>query len=293
MSSRVTDGVVDSHVHLLPPRLATKVRAAFEAHGGAALAYDDDPHALLADLAAQGVIAAWVLPYAHKPGVSEWLVPATAAHLEVLRAAGTGVELVRGATLHPRGDDPAGVLRTAVEEHGARVLKLHCSVGGFHLDDPVLDTIWTACSTWRLPVVAHAAYPAVGATLRALERYPNLYADLTPVVARVPDPGAEALAHRDVCCSVPTRPTPATGSAPCWHGWSARGSRRQPATRSSAATRAACWPGSVSDDGGRAQPGSWPCSAELVAVLSRARGGAQPSSWPGSRRSCRCTRETG
>ena len=232
MSEQVVHDAVDSHVHLLPPRLARKVRAAFDAHGGAPLAYDTDPYALLADLERVGVTAAWALPYAHKPGVSEWLVPATAAHLDELRAAhatpGRGIELVLGATVHPGDDDPVAVLHSAVEEHGARVLKLHCSVGGYQLDDPALAGVWEACAAWRLPViahvgkhvggtsgdhdlleveavaerhpelpliVAHAAHPAVGATLRTMERYPNVHADLTPVVTEVPELGTEALLH--------------------------------------------------------------------------------------------------
>jgi uncharacterized protein len=212
--------VVDAHVHLLPPRLAARVRRIFDDHLPGCLAYDTpDPDAVLTDLEVAGVGTAWVLPYAHAPGVADWLVPATAAHVSNLRAAHPSVALVLAATVHPGDDDPAAVVREAVVRHGARALKLHCAVGGFTADDPRLEPVWATCAELALPVVlhagkhaagvsadpdleevdhvaarfpgvplivAHAALPAVDATLRLLDRHPNVYADLTPVVATTP-----------------------------------------------------------------------------------------------------------
>jgi uncharacterized protein len=212
--------VVDAHLHLLPPRLAARVRQVFDAHLPGCLAYDTpDPDAVLTDLEVAGVGTAWVLPYAHAPGVAEWLVPATAAHVGDLRAAHPSVDLVLAATVHPGDDDPAAIVREAVVSHGARALKLHCAVGGFPADDPRLDPVWATCAELALPVVlhagkhaagvgeardlrevddvatrfpdlalvvAHTALPAVDATLRLLDRHPNLHADLTPVVATTP-----------------------------------------------------------------------------------------------------------
>lgn len=213
--------VVDTHVHLLPPRLAARVRGVFDLYLPGQLAYATiDPQAVLADLATAGAGAAWVLPYAHAPGVASWLLPATAEHLEDLRSGDHGVELVLGASVHPGDDDPAAVVTDAVTRLGARVLKLHCAVGGFRADDRRLDPVWSVCSELGLPavvhagkhpagvsddpgdldeiddvasrfpelalIVAHAAHPAVAATLALFDRHPNVYADLTPVVAEVP-----------------------------------------------------------------------------------------------------------
>jgi uncharacterized protein len=212
--------VVDAHVHLLPARLAARVRRVFDVHLPGCLAYPTpDPHAVLADLTAAGVGTAWVLPYAHAPGVADWLVPDTAAHVAELRAAHPSVALVLAATVHPADDDPAAIVREAVVRHGARALKLHCAVGDFAADDRRLDPVWASCVELALPVVlhagkhaagvsddpdlrevgdvatrfpdlplivAHAALPAVEATLRLLDRHPNVHADLTPVVATTP-----------------------------------------------------------------------------------------------------------
>jgi uncharacterized protein len=214
------DEVVDAHVHLLPPRLAARVRRVFDAHLPGLLAYaTPDPEPVLADLAAAGARAAWVLPYAHAPGVASWLLPATAAHVAHLGDGGHGVELVVGASVHPGDGDPATVVEDAVTRLGARVLKLHCAVGGYRPDDPRLDPVWAFCAELRLPVVvhtgshpagigdaddlpevdavatrfpelrlivAHTALPATTAALSLLERHANVHADLTPVVAATP-----------------------------------------------------------------------------------------------------------
>ncbi|MEX1178788.1 MAG: amidohydrolase family protein [Nitriliruptor sp.] len=219
--------LVDAHVHLLPPRLAARVRRVFDEHLPGQLAYaTPDADAVLDDLAGAGVGAAWVLPYAHAPGVAEWLVPATAEHVATLAVAHPDVDLVLGATVHP--GDPAGAtaVHDAVHKHGARVLKLHCAVGGFAGDDRRLDPVLALCSALSLPIVlhvgkhaagtsaapdlgevdrvatrfpdlplivAHTALPAIEATLALLERHPNLHADLTPVVAATPELSDEQL----------------------------------------------------------------------------------------------------
>jgi uncharacterized protein len=212
---------VDAHVHLLPPRLARKVRTVFDTHLPGAVVYPLDPAAVLADLAAAGVTSAWSLPYAHAPGVAAWLNPALRAHLADLTglAEGYGVTLVPGATVHPGDDDPAATVATALDA-GARVVKLHCAVGGFGVDDPRLDGALRVCTERRVPVVVHAgrhpagvhdgpglaevdraatrrpglrlivahtALPDVDGVVTLLDRHPQVHADLTPVLATTPE----------------------------------------------------------------------------------------------------------
>lgn len=224
--------VVDAHVHLLPPRLAAKVRGVFDAFLPGELAYPTpDPGPVLADLAAAGGTAAWVLPYAHAPGVADWLLPATAELVAELSTADPGVELVLGTSVHPGDDRPAAIVTDAVTRLGARVLKLHCSVGSYRADDPRLDPVWASCVELGLPavvhagkhpagvsdapdlgelddvatrfpglalIVAHTALPAVDAALDLLVRHPNVHADLTPVVGALPQLTDEQLVrHAD------------------------------------------------------------------------------------------------
>lgn len=208
------DIVVDAHVHLLPGRLAAKVRAHFSAIGDA-LAYPIDHEVICDRLAADGVDAVWTLPYAHKPGVASWLNESTSD----IAARSAAVAIVGGCTVHPGDDDPAAIVRTAVEDHGLRVLKLHSSVGSFDADDRRLDAVWAYVSEVALPVVihvghgtngrtnaaelvpiettatrfpaahiiiAHCAHPDTDEALELVERHANVYADLTPVMWEPP-----------------------------------------------------------------------------------------------------------
>lgn len=217
-------GVVDSHVHLLPTRLATKVRSFFELGGPVDFAYPLDHDEIAERLATEGIAAVWTLPYAHKAGVAVWLNEEAAASA----AAVTAVEVVAGATTHPGDDDPLGILRSAVEDGGARLLKLHCSVGDFDVTDARLEPVWRYVESIALPavvhvghsvmgttdahelapiaevarrhpgapiVVAHCGHEAVTETLDLLRARPNVHADLTPVMRDVVDISAEAAAE--------------------------------------------------------------------------------------------------
>jgi predicted TIM-barrel fold metal-dependent hydrolase len=220
--------IVDSHTHLLPGRLAEKVRAFLDAHLAGAIVYPLD-HGLVRDrLAADGVDEVWSLPYAHKPGVADGLNVSMA---QTARRSGS-VSVVGGATVHPGDPDPAAVLRRGVEDLGLRVLKLHCSVGDYRPDDPRLIPTWEYAGEIRLPVVVHAGHAvsgrtevddlaavgtvaarhpdativiahcghrAVDAALDLVERHANVYADLTPVMAEpvvVPPGRLEAVAPK-------------------------------------------------------------------------------------------------
>lgn len=205
--------IVDSHIHLLPGRLAEKVRAYFERNLAGQLAYPLDHGVVCEQLAAEGVTHAWSLPYAHKAGVAEGLNDASAATMAA-RADGP-VRVVGGATVHPDDARPEQTIRRAVEDLGLRVAKLHCSVGDYECTDPRLDAFWTYASDHRLPVVIHAGHATSGFTeahelvavdvlarrfpeariiiahcgsrsvaeaLELVARHANVYADLTPVV---------------------------------------------------------------------------------------------------------------
>lgn len=218
--------LVDTHVHLLPGRLGTKVRAVFEAGGaGPLLVYPADHAVVLDRLAAEGVDRVWSLPYAHKPGVAAGLNDASAATAAEFSAG--PVAVTGGCTVHPGDEDPVGIVRHAVDLLGLRVLKLHCSVGSFALDDPRLDPVLAFSAERRLPVVihlghgthgrtaveelppldrvasrhptaplvvAHAGHAAARATMALLDRHRELHVDLTPVVAERPDLDAEHVA---------------------------------------------------------------------------------------------------
>ena len=159
------DGVVDCHVHLLPGRLGEKVREFFDAHISGSLAYPNDHGAVLDALAAAGVTQAWHLPYAHKPGVAAGLNVASAELVSTWRSH--PVSLVGGIAVHPGDESPARLVGSAVDAHGLRVVKLHCSVGDFEVDDPRLEQMWRLVASRSVPVVVHAGHDVSGRRGRA------------------------------------------------------------------------------------------------------------------------------
>jgi predicted TIM-barrel fold metal-dependent hydrolase len=221
-------GIVDSHTHLLPDRLARAIRAFFERHLPAGTAYPLDHRQILDRHAADGIGAVWALPYAHKPGMADQLNRSMVDLAAAL--ADHPVEVVPGCTAHPGDPQPGRVVVRAVEA-GARVCKLHCSVGDYAADDARLDPVWAAAAEAGIPVVvhaghavsghthqpeldpiatvaarhpdttivlAHSGHPAVGRALSLLDRFPNLFADLTPVVVEPVAVGwAEVVARAD------------------------------------------------------------------------------------------------
>ncbi|MEY3691662.1 MAG: hypothetical protein RJB57_1318 [Actinomycetota bacterium] len=224
-----TGGIVDSHVHLLPGRIGEKVRAIFEAgetSGRFVLAYPYDHEEVVTRLRAEGVRGVWSLPYAHKAGVAEGLNEASAA--TAARFTDGTFRVTGGATVHPDDADPASIVHRAVGTHGLRVLKLHCSVGDFGIDDPRLTPALTAAEEHRMPTVVHLGHNPNGLTegheldsLRTVcARHPglpvvlahfghhsapeavalfaefaNFHADLTPVVTSAPNVTAAMLAR--------------------------------------------------------------------------------------------------
>ncbi|MGN6609130.1 MAG: amidohydrolase family protein [Jatrophihabitans sp.] len=204
--------IVDSHVHLQPPRLAAAVREFFFRFlPEDVFAYPTDHELVLRALRAAGIGTVWNLPYAHKPGVAAGL---NAASAELVATNPVPeVSVVGGCTVHVGDPSPADVLLAALDEHGLRVLKLHCSVGDYDVDDPRLDAMWSVVEARGVPttvhaghgvdgatagseldglsrvaarfpgaplIVAHAAHPATDATVALLELHPNVHADLTP-----------------------------------------------------------------------------------------------------------------
>lgn len=210
--------IVDAHVHLLPGRLAEKVREFFatqlhrDADHSRPFAYPIDHGEILTAIAEDGVDQVWSFSYAHKPGIAVGLNEASALTASTF-AAGP-VRVVGGGTVHPADDDPAAIVVDAVDRLGLRVLKLHCSVGSFDVDDARLAPVFAVAAERQLPVVvhlghdisghtaaqeltgldrvatshpdapiilAHSGHSAASDALALLDAHPRLHADLTPV----------------------------------------------------------------------------------------------------------------
>ncbi|MGA9746643.1 MAG: amidohydrolase family protein [Nocardioides sp.] len=171
-------GLCDAHVHFLPPPVLRKVRAQFDDAGpliGRAwpLHYRGDDDERIAQLRALGVRRFTALPYAHRPGIAEYL-NSWAAEL-----ADAVPEVIRSATFYPEREAETYVADRLAS--GVGVFKVHVQVGDFDVLDPLLRQVWGLLEDVGTPVVIHVNSGPVATShtgpgpLRALmAAYPRL-----------------------------------------------------------------------------------------------------------------------
>ncbi len=181
-------GLVDAHVHFLPPPVMRKVRAQFDGAGpliGRAwpLTYRGEDAERVARLRALGVRRFPSLPYAHRPGIAGYLNEWSADF------AADVPECLSSATFYP--EPGVGEYVAELVAAGTEIFKVHVQVGDFDLLDPLLTDAWGALAEAGTPVVVHAGGGPVPnahtgpAPMRALmRRHPRL----TAVVAHLGAP---------------------------------------------------------------------------------------------------------
>lgn len=171
-------GLLDLHVHFLPPPIERAVWREFD-NGGELIGrdwpivYRFDADARVQLLRDFGVRHFPTLPYAHKPGVAGFLNDWSRAFAaEVPEALWT-------ATFFPEADATSYV--EGLVRDGVVLFKVHSQVGGFHVDDPLLDGVWGLLEDSGTPVVAHVGSGPVGTPFtgpdalgRLLARFPRL-----------------------------------------------------------------------------------------------------------------------
>jgi hypothetical protein len=169
---------VDAHTHLLPLRLAQKVRTFFETNGMVVrhdqpgsccsppgpssdpprLLFPVDPYQLKTFLAPTDADpkqpwsrTLWTLPYAHKAGMSTSLNrDIRALAQDVSERSERTLKILPGFTVHPEDVDVGQVVESALRA-GARVCKLHVSVGRLSVIDERLASV---CLPFQTQVVS-------------------------------------------------------------------------------------------------------------------------------------------
>lgn len=125
------------------------------------MAYPLDHRIVIERHLADGIDTIWNLPYARRAGTAAAL---NAAILEISRGlTDDRMTVIAGCTVHPADDDPVGDLRAAIAA-GARVVKLHCSVGEYEIADARLHDTLVAAGDEHVPVVVHAGHSVAGVT---------------------------------------------------------------------------------------------------------------------------------
>ncbi len=173
-------GLIDLHVHFLPPPIMARVWEHFEARGPLIglewpITYQGTDAERVEHLRAMGVRRFGALPYAHRAGVAtylnDWAREFAAAHPDNLRSA----------TFFP--EDTAAPEVVALVAEGVDVFKVHVQVGDYDVLDPLLEPVWGTIEEVGTPVVIHAgsgpvanAHTGPGPVAELLRRHPLLCA---------------------------------------------------------------------------------------------------------------------
>ena len=173
-------GLADVHVHFLPEPVMRRVWQHF-AQAGPLIGRDwpihypwpDDER--VAHLEAMGVRHFTALPYAHRPGIAEYLNDWAADFAWRTRGC------LSSATFYPEPEAGSYVAERIAA--GAKVFKVHVQVGDFDPRDRLLDPVWGALADAGTPVVVHAgsgpvanAHTGPGPMADVLARHPQLVA---------------------------------------------------------------------------------------------------------------------
>jgi predicted TIM-barrel fold metal-dependent hydrolase len=181
-------GLVDVHVHFLPPNIQARVWAQFDQAGPKIgrewpIRYRDSHEQRVEQLRGLGVRRFSALPYAHRPGIAAYLN-------DWARDFAAGIpECLWSATFYPEPEAAAYVAELV--EQGVEILKLHTQVGEFLLDDPLLDEAFGTIEDAGTPVVIHVGSGPVGNEFTGpqhLERLLRRHPRLTAVVAHMGAP---------------------------------------------------------------------------------------------------------
>jgi uncharacterized protein len=188
-------GLIDVHVHFLPPRVRAAVWKYFDEaprHYGVdwPIFYrQEDDAERVAVLRDFGVRAFSALAYPHKPGMASFLNDWT------LDLAARTPGCLPSATFFP--EPGAGAYVRDALGRGARIFKAHVQVGGYDPADPQLDDVWGTLADAAVPVVVHCGHgpvpgvhTGIGPIEAVLRRHPRLV--LVVAHAGMPDYAAFA-----------------------------------------------------------------------------------------------------
>jgi hypothetical protein len=161
-------GLIDVHVHFLPPRMLRRVWAYFDEVGPLTgtewpITYRWPDEDRVDHLRNMGVARYPALAYAHRPGMASDLNDWTLDF-----AARTGA-CVPSATFFPEPDVLSYV--DSALHRGAGIFKVHIQVGNYDPREPVLDEVWGRLAEARVPVVVHCGSGPAPGTYTGPDRF--------------------------------------------------------------------------------------------------------------------------
>jgi uncharacterized protein len=179
-------GLVDVHVHFMPPNVQAKVWAYFDRAGEGRpwpIEYRLSEDELLGLLRAFGLRRFGALLYPHKPDMAAWL------NTWGVEFAARTPEAIQSATFFP--EPAAGRYVAEAIEAGAQLFKAHVQVGGYDPRDSLLDPVFGLLAEAGVPLVMHCGsgpmpgtFTGPGPMGEVLARHP----ELTLIVAHMGAP---------------------------------------------------------------------------------------------------------
>ena len=144
---------VDPHVHLLPAaRTSGLMRWLHRGLPGVGIPVDITAEDALADLHAAGGNVMVNLLFPLEAGEAEEL------HMFGAELSRSDPSVIPVGGVHVDDADPEAVVRSAIEEHGMRGLKLHPMVQRFSPGHPALEPAIAALAEYGLPLYVHTGF---------------------------------------------------------------------------------------------------------------------------------------
>jgi len=173
--------IIDSHVHLFPPRVFDAIWRWFDTYAWN-VKYRLKSEEVLSFLGERGIDRVVGLHYSHRPEMARVL------NRFVAELARADPRVIPFGTVLPGEPDAASILDEAFGPLGLRGLKLHCHVQRFSPDDPKVDLVYRRAAEAGLPIVMHSGRApclegspfdprlmcSVERTRKVLERHPTL-----------------------------------------------------------------------------------------------------------------------
>jgi len=149
--SNLPTRIWDSHVHLFPEKMMEAVYAYFERNYFFSLPYTTCPDALLGKLIENGTDKAFILIYAHKPGIAREL------NRWLFKFCSNNPRLAPFGAINPGDSDPLALAEECLDTYDFPGIKLHCLVQKHPPDDERLFPVYRAIEERNKAVIIHAS----------------------------------------------------------------------------------------------------------------------------------------
>lgn len=187
--------VIDAHMHVFPPKLFQALKSWFDTYAYGFIK-ENTAEGFIQTQFDKGAAGLVLMPYAHRPGMANWLNDFTAGLIRRFpHTAGM-------AAIHPHDENPKEILKRAFGECGLSGIKMHCHVKRIAPDDPAMFPIYEAVIEHDRVINMHAGRePALEAygydvhTISGVDRVENVLRRFPELKLVIPHLGMDETAR--------------------------------------------------------------------------------------------------